>query len=126
MSEAAGANNLFKNPRRHIQISLEVKLASTFTSVMAFEVDTQFTVQELLNYLEKRQDFVKFSRDQVLRYRGRVLSPESLSTLAQLGISDGARLIHTRQPLIKKNNGLLSFGLGSQLTAQSDSTLAKL
>ena len=93
---------------------------------MAFEVDTQFTVQELLNYLEKRQDFVKFSRDQVLRYRGRVLSPESLSTLAQLGISDGARLIHTRHPLIKKNNGLLSFGLGSQLTAQSDSTLAKL
>jgi hypothetical protein len=40
-----------------------VKLASTFTSVMAFEVDTQFTVKELIKYLEEKQEFVKFSRD---------------------------------------------------------------
>ena len=63
MSEAPTAYYLSRDPRRHIEIKLEVKLASTFTSVMAFEVDTQFTVKELLKYLEEKQDFVKFSRD---------------------------------------------------------------
>ncbi len=64
MSEATAAYYLSQNnPRRHIEILLEVKLASTFTSVMAFEVDSQFTVQELIKYLEERQDFVKFSHD---------------------------------------------------------------
>ena len=52
MTEATKGYFLSKNPARHIEIKLEVKLASTFTSVMAFEVDTQFTVRELIKYLE--------------------------------------------------------------------------
>ena len=63
MTQATKGYFFSKNPARHIEIQLEVKLASTFTSVMAFEVDTQFTVRELIKYLEEKQDFVKFSRD---------------------------------------------------------------
>ena len=96
---------------RFIEIKLEIKLNSTFTSVMAFEVDSNFTVAELIRYLEKKQDFVKFSTSQVLRFNGRVLSPDSEKTLIQLGIKNGSILTHTRTPLIKRRVGLFSFGL---------------
>ena len=78
---------------------------------MACEVDSNFTVSQLIRYLEKKQDFVKFSTSQVLRFNGKVLSPNSDKTLAQLGIRNGSILTHIRTPLIKKRVGLLSFGL---------------